>query len=93
MLRALMRIPRIRDLVFAPDIGPLVARGNEVWFENTTLLQQPGEPDSRMVPLMTFHSVRGNHGTKLDGFELARDTARFLNRQRRLMRNGVRTKK
>ena len=93
MLQALMRIPRIRDLVFAPDLGKLVARGSEIWVDNTTLLQQPDEPDSQMVPLMTFYSVRGNHGTALKASELARDTARFLNRQRELMiRAGKRRK-
>jgi len=82
MLRGLLRLPLVRELVFAPDIGRFFAVGNEVRFENTTLLQQPGEPDSRVETLLTINTIRGNMGTVLDGQQLAHDAAALFNKAR-----------
>ncbi len=78
----LLKFPEIRNAVFAPDIGPFFARGNTICFENTTLLQQPGEPDSKVDEFVTIHSIRGNMGTTVDGARLAPLAANLLNKMR-----------
>ena len=83
MIRALLNTDFGRAFVHAPDVGQFYAKANEVWFENTTLLQQPGELDSQHQRLMLFDDVDGNMGTKVSGTELAKIVATVLNHLQR----------
>ena len=94
MLEALARLPAVRNVVFAPDIGNLYAERNELRFVTAAMPQLPTDPEPEVKTILTFHTVRTHLGTVLSGEQMAAEAARFFNKEReRLWRHASRRRR